>query len=97
MAGRRCHGLQRKGMRPVVKLLLEKGADFESKDKNGKTPLSWAAQYGHAAIIKLLIEKGANFETRDRAAGRRCRGLQRTGARWSSNCCLKRRRCHIGR
>jgi ankyrin repeat protein len=39
----------------VVKLLLEQGADLESKDKfNGRTPLSWAAMYGHEAVVKLL-------------------------------------------
>jgi len=41
-----------------VKLLLEKGA--ETKDKyDGRTPLSYAALYGHEAVVKLLLEKGA--------------------------------------
>jgi ankyrin repeat protein len=44
----------------VVKLLLEKNADLESKDDEyGQTPLSWAARNGHEAVVKLLLEKGA--------------------------------------
>ena len=31
------------GHEAVVKLLLEKGAELESKDKEGKRLLSWAA------------------------------------------------------
>ena len=47
------------GHEAVVKLLLEKGADVESKDDVGQTPLSWAARGGHKAVVKLLLEKGA--------------------------------------
>lgn len=32
--------------------------DVDLKDKNGRTPLSWAAQNGHEAIVKLLVETG---------------------------------------
>ena len=41
-----------------MKLLLEKGADVESKDDDGQTPLSRAAIYGHSheAVLKLLLE-----------------------------------------
>ena len=48
-----------KGHQAVVKLLLENGAELESKDKNGGTPLSWAAESGHEAVVKLLLEQGA--------------------------------------
>jgi ankyrin repeat protein len=44
----------REGARAVVKLLLEKGAEPEAKDVDGRTPLSWAAQHGHGAVMKLL-------------------------------------------
>jgi ankyrin repeat protein len=44
----------------VVKLLLEKGAVLETKDKiYDRTPLSHAAGNGHEAVVKLLLEKGA--------------------------------------
>ena len=48
-----------------MKLLLEKGAELESKDKDGRTPLSRAAENGHEAVVKLLLEKGAELESKD--------------------------------
>jgi ankyrin repeat protein len=41
----------------VVKLLLEKGAELEFKDNDGRTPLSLAAGYRHEAVVKLLLMK----------------------------------------
>jgi ankyrin repeat protein len=59
-----------KGQGAVVKLLLEKGAELETKDNNyGRTPLSWAAWDGHKAVVKLLLEKGAKLETKDKISG----------------------------
>ena len=42
-----------------MKLLVEKGAELDSEDKDGRTPLSRATAYGYSAVAKLLIEKGA--------------------------------------
>ena len=54
------------GHEAVVKLLLEKGAELESEDKEyGRTPLSRAAENGNEAVVKLLIEKGAEMESKD--------------------------------
>ena len=47
------------GHEAVVKVLLERGAELETKDDNGWTPLSRAAENGHEAVVKLLLEKGA--------------------------------------
>jgi ankyrin repeat protein len=47
----------------VVKLLLEKGADPESRSGDGETPLLWAAEYGREAVVKLLLKKGADPES----------------------------------
>jgi ankyrin repeat protein len=56
----------RGGGEAIVRLLLEKGAELESKDKyNGQTALSYVAQKGHEAIVKLLLEKGAELESKD--------------------------------
>ncbi|KAI9766762.1 MAG: hypothetical protein M1839_004766 [Geoglossum umbratile] len=45
------------GHEAVVKLLLETGkVDVDSKDKGGRTPLSWAARNGHQAVVKLLLD-----------------------------------------
>ena len=30
-----------------------------------RTPLLWAAIYGHEAVVKLLVEKGADIESKD--------------------------------
>ena len=50
-----------------MKLLLEKGAELETKDNDyGRTPLSWAAEKGHEAVVKLLLEKGAELEAKTR-------------------------------
>jgi ankyrin repeat protein len=50
------------GQEAVVKLLLEKGADLESKDsKWGLTSLFWAILRGYEAVAKLLLENGARL------------------------------------
>ena len=49
----------REGREAVVKLLVEKGAEIESKDSYGRTPLWWAAEKGHKVVVKLLVEKDA--------------------------------------
>jgi ankyrin repeat protein len=55
------------GHKAAVKLLLEKGADVESKDTvYGRTPLWWAAENRHEAMLKLLLQKGADVESRNR-------------------------------
>ena len=54
------------GHEAVVELLLEKGADVDSKDDTGRTPLSWAAENGHEAVVKLLLEKGADVSSKDK-------------------------------
>jgi ankyrin repeat protein len=46
------------GHEAVVKQLLERGVDPNSKDnKYGQTPLSWAAGNGHEEVVKLLLAK----------------------------------------
>ncbi|KAF2228503.1 hypothetical protein EV356DRAFT_416953, partial [Viridothelium virens] len=38
------------------KLLLQADkVDVDSKDSIGRTPLSWAAEFGHKTMIKLLL------------------------------------------
>ncbi|KAL1595277.1 hypothetical protein SLS60_009967 [Paraconiothyrium brasiliense] len=50
------------GHSAVVSLLLNKGADLESKNIGGKTPLSYAAMNGYEAVVKLLLVNGADLE-----------------------------------
>ena len=54
------------GHEAVVELLVEKGADVNSKeDRDGRTPLWWAAENGHEEVVKLLLEKGADVDSKD--------------------------------
>jgi ankyrin repeat protein len=48
----------------VVQLLLQKGADIDSKDSGyHQTPLSLAAWSGRAAVVQLLLKKGADVDS----------------------------------
>ncbi len=49
-----------RGDAPLVKLLLEKGANVNAKTKFNATPLSLAIPRGHGAIVETLIAHGAN-------------------------------------
>ena len=43
----------------VVKLLIEKGADVNSRNDTGGTALMFASGRGHTEVAQLLIEVGA--------------------------------------
>jgi ankyrin repeat protein len=47
------------GQIEVVKLLLEKGANSEAKDKSDRTALMLAVANGKTDVAALLREKGA--------------------------------------
>ena len=38
----------------IVKHLLNKGANWQAKDKAGRTPLYWAEKRGHTKIIQII-------------------------------------------
>jgi hypothetical protein len=57
----------KKGDLAVVKMLLDKGADPKSKEKDGATSLMYAAVEGHLAVARLLLDKGADVNARDSA------------------------------
>ena len=48
-----------------VKLLLDQGAELETKDESGRTPLSHAAERGYEAVVKLLLDYGADVKAAD--------------------------------
>jgi ankyrin repeat protein len=51
------------GHEAIVRLLLDEGAKIETKDKMGKTPVSYAAYAGHTTVMELLLATGANRDT----------------------------------
>lgn len=50
----------------VTKLLLERGSDIKSKDKDGRIALSLAVQGGYLAVLILLVRKDVDIETIDK-------------------------------
>ncbi len=51
---------------PAVSALLRRGADANSKDQDGATPLMQAALYGEPGLLKLLLDKGADPNARNK-------------------------------
>ncbi|XP_069787505.1 ankyrin repeat and SOCS box protein 3 isoform X2 [Narcine bancroftii] len=54
------HQAAYQGHLEVLKFLLGKGADKESKDDYGITPLFLAAQYGKLESLRILVQHGSN-------------------------------------
>ena len=48
----------------VPELLIAKGADVNTKNKYGVTPLHFAAGYGRKETVELLITKGADVSAK---------------------------------
>ncbi len=44
---------------------LNEGADVNARDRDGLTPLIWAAIQGHEEVVRVLLEQGANLEARN--------------------------------
>jgi hypothetical protein len=74
-------GRYRWRQRMDTKLLIGKGADLESKDKeNSRTLLSWAAANGHEAVVMRRV---LNWSLRTNMGRCRCCWPQREGVRQS--------------
>ncbi len=50
----------------LFSLLLERGADVNSKDWYGQTALVCAALKGHREVVKILLANGADVNARTR-------------------------------
>lgn len=48
------------GNRAAVAEMIEAGAEINQQDKQGWTPLNWAAGSGQLEIVDLLLERGAD-------------------------------------
>lgn len=51
------HLAVRHGRVPMVRLLLEQGADPDAQDHAGTTPLISACDRGHISIVRILLEE----------------------------------------
>ena len=49
-----------------MKMLLEKKAAIDTKDKNGYTALHFAAQEAHAEAARILLEHNADPDIKDK-------------------------------
>ena len=49
----------------AVRLLMDKGAEPEVRDRSGRTPLRFAAASRNAAMLELLLQLGAHPDVRD--------------------------------
>lgn len=67
------------GSTEILRLLLDKGADVNSKDKYGQTPLILAAWQGDVECVRLLLHKRADLTARDRAGKTALMWAQREG------------------
>jgi hypothetical protein len=56
------------GLWKSMSTLLETPHDVNPEDKNGRTPLSWAAENGHEAVAKLLLDRNANVKSKDNSS-----------------------------
>lgn len=55
----------------LTRLLLKvEGVDKNRKDKDGQTPLSYAAENGHETLVRILCEKGVEMDSQDTRCGR---------------------------
>jgi ankyrin repeat protein len=50
----------------LVRLLVERGAEINAEDNDGKTVRYWATLGGNVAVVQLLIDKGAGVRAEDK-------------------------------
>ena len=56
------HSAVDEGHPDVVQLLIDAGADIETKDTDGLSPLWLASTLGHLDVVKMLVEAGAGTD-----------------------------------
>ena len=59
------HIAAQKGHTACIGVLLNRGADIESKENQGDTALHIAAQEGHTTCIGVLLDRGADIESKE--------------------------------
>jgi len=61
----------------IARLLLDSGAEVDTTDKNGETPLHDASGKGHLGVVGLLLDRGAEVDKADTS--------EKTALRWGCN------------
>ena len=56
------------GYLDIAKLLIEKGANVNSKDQQNDSPLHLAVKYGRKNHIKILLKNGAEIDTKNNSS-----------------------------
>ena len=59
------HAATERNQIEMAELLIDVGADLDSENRNGMTPLMIAARQGNAVLVKALLAKGANARKTD--------------------------------
>ena len=54
-----------RGDATIVQALVAHGADINTRDRNGETVLSTAAEKGHVSVIEVLLDKGADVNAKN--------------------------------
>lgn len=60
------HKAAEKGKLEACKLLVEKGASVDARDKDGLTPLHDACTLGKVEVVEYLISQGASVDAVDK-------------------------------
>ncbi len=60
----------------MIELALSRGAELNSKDELGRTPLIWASFHGEIKIMDILWKEGAKLDEQD--------SMGRTALMWSA-------------
>jgi len=55
----------RQGYSEVARVLLEHGADTETRDKSDYSPLEWSSVDGHVEVVRVLLENHADLNFLD--------------------------------
>ena len=70
----------------AYQLLLKAGADIETKDMNGSTPLNWAESKGRAEMVELLLKVDAEKNGSVSLSWARGMGMNRWSTAVESRC-----------
>ncbi|KAF5535211.1 ankyrin repeat [Fusarium phyllophilum] len=73
----------REGLLTAVQLLLNHGADINTKNDDNETPLIMAARFAHEDLVLFLVGQGARFNVADFRVWLR-KMAQIPGKRWST-------------